>query len=266
MRISRKHAEDNYLSILANEPSGLGATRSNLSRLLRTLDFVGWSTHEESGRLDRRALTRYASGSANIFSRRDIKEAEKSAVSVLIDCSGSMDGRRIRIAEEIAVHLSRLLNRAKVPFAINGFHNDKQTSEQVGGGDWITTSTPTFIPFKRWGEAYGRVIAKLGSISECAIGGTPDYSAIYNAIEDISKRSESRKILFILTDAEGYSIEHMRHLQKFADTCGVTIVAIGIGNTDVTRCFTNSSNVINLSDLASTTFNSLLKTVEKKIR
>jgi len=266
MNINKETAEKNYLSIISNEPSGLGATRSNLSRLLRTLDFVGWSTHEESGRLDRRALTRYASGSANIFSRRDIKESEKSAVSVLIDCSGSMDGKRIRIAEQIAVHLSKLLSRAKVPFAITGFHNDKQTSDQTTSGEWIATSTPTFIPFKQWGETHGRAIAKLGAISEFAFGGTPDYSAVYNAIDEISKRAESRKILFILTDADGYSIEHMRHLQKFADTCGVTIVAIGIGHTDVTRCFANSENVHNISDLASSAFNSLLKTVNKRIK
>lgn len=265
LQINRNVAEARHAMVIKDEPQGLGATRSNLSRLLRSLDFVGWSTHEESGRLDRRALTRFASGSTSIFSRREIKEAEKSAVSVLIDCSGSMDNHSIVIAQEVAIHLSRILNRARVSFAVTGFHMDIRSEKELGG-TFVVTSTPRFIPFKQWGESYGRAIPKLGAIDQCAFGGTPDYSGIYNAIEDISRREEGRKILFVLTDADGYNLEHMKHLQKFADSCNVTIIAIGVGRTDVKKCFVNSTDVYNLDDLASTSFNALLKAVERKAR
>jgi hypothetical protein len=40
----------------------LGATRANLLKLLRSIDTVGWSRREESGRLDRRAFGRFACG------------------------------------------------------------------------------------------------------------------------------------------------------------------------------------------------------------
>ena len=265
MYVSRISSERRHAEIIAKEPAGLGATRANLSRLLRTLDFVGWSTHEESGRLDRRALTRYATGSANIFSRRDIKESEKTAVSILIDCSGSMEGNRIDIAQSVAVHLSRLLNRARVPFAVTGFHRDRGTWKNVNTETAII-SVPTFIPFKRWGESYGKAIPKLGAINACAYGGTPDYSAIHNALDEISLREESRKLLFVLTDAEGYAVQQIQHLQKLADSLGVTIIAIGVGYTDVEKCFTNAENVCDIKDLASASFNRLLKTVEKGIR
>ena len=39
---------------------GMGATKANLIRLLKSVDLVGWSSHEESGRLDRKAFSRYA--------------------------------------------------------------------------------------------------------------------------------------------------------------------------------------------------------------
>lgn len=265
MYVLRESCERRHAEIISKEPAGLGATRANLLRLLRTLDFVGWSTNEESGRLDRRALTRYAAGSVNIFSRRDIKESEKSAVSILIDCSGSMDNDRIVIAQEVAVHLSRLLNRARVPFAVTGFHRERSYSRAIKD-EFVQTSRPTFIPFKRWGESYGKAVAKLGSIDQSACGGTPDYSAIYNAIDEISQRQERRKILFILTDAEGYARQHIQHLQKMANDLGVAIIAIGIGRTDVEKCFTNAENIFDLKDLASGSFNRLLKTVEKGIR
>ena len=263
MRISRQTAESNYLRIASTEPAGLGATRANLARLLRSLDFVGWSTHEESGRLDRKALTRYATGSTAIFSRREHKEAEKPAVSVLIDCSSSMDGRRILIAEEIAIHLSKILNRSRVPFAVTGFHIGRNGYHLVNGNETVTC-TPTFIQFKQWGESFGKCVAKLGSISNAATGGTPDYSAIYNTIDEISRRDEQRKIVFLLTDADGYNRGHMKHLQKLADSMKVTIIAIGIGRTDVTQCFVNSQDVGSLDQLASTAFNQLLRVVERK--
>ena len=263
MRITRSVAESNYLRIASNEPAGLGATRANLSRLLRSLDFVGWSTHEESGRLDRRALTRYATGSSAIFSRRAYKEAEKSAVSVLIDCSSSMDGQRIVIAEEIAIHLSKIFNKSRVPFAVTGFHIGRGSYDHVNGNEAVT-SIPTFIQFKRWNEPFGQCTAKLGSIAHSAVGGTPDYSAIYNIIDDISHRQEHRRIVFILTDADGYNRGHMKHLQNFADSLGITLIAIGIGRTDVTNCFVNSQDVLDLSQLASTAFNQLLRVVERK--
>lgn len=263
--VNRVICEKRHKEVLANEPAGLGVTRANLSRLLRTLDYVGWSTHEESGRLDRRALTRYATGSANIFSRREIKESEKSAVSVLIDCSGSMDsGNRIQIAQVIAIHLSRLFHRARVSFAVTGFNRDRGSWARLNGTD-VVTSRPTFIPFKRWGESYGNAVPKLGAIDQYACGGTPDYSALYNAVDDLSRREENRKILFVLTDASGYNRSHMNAVQKFADTTNVTIIAIGIGATDVTKCFVNSEEVSDIADLASASFNRLLKTVERRL-
>lgn len=264
----RRDAEAHYKEVAGKSIHGIGVTRTNLHRLLRSIDFVGWSTHEESGRLDRRALTRFASGSANIFSRRMMTESETSAVSILIDCSGSMrdgdsTGRRIDTAQQIAIHLAKLFQQARVPFTVTGFKS--------GGSDavsdhstYVVTERPMFIPFKPWGKSLQSSIATMGAISSCAGGGTPDYSATVNAVTDLHARPESRKILFLLTDAESYNRKHMQHIQKMADKMNVTVVAIGIGRTDVQSCFVNAVNVGNLDDLASTSFNQLLKAVERK--
>lgn len=261
--INKSDGEQRFARDLANAPQGIGATRTNLQRLLHSLDFVGWSTNEESGRLDRRALTRFATGSANIFSRRQYIEAETSAVSVLIDCSGSMnDGSRITIAQQVAVHLSKMLQQARVPFAVTGFKTGNSDYLDNGG----TTERPTFLPFKPWRKTLQQSLATLGSISQCAGGGTPDYTSIVNSLDDLAQRTEHRRILFIITDAEGYDKNHMEHVQRLADTVGITIVAIGIQSRDTVRCFVNSASVNNLSDLGATAFNQLLKAVRNKVR
>jgi cobalamin biosynthesis protein CobT len=264
-RISKRDGEQRFANDLANAPQGIGATRTNLQRLLHSLDFIGWSKSEESGRLDRRALTKFATGSVNVFSRRQHIQAETSAVSVLIDCSGSMkDGdnkvSRIQIAQQVTVHLSKMLQQARVPFAVTGFRNGNVEYLSNGG----TMECPHFLPFKPWGKTLQQSLATIGSINESAQGGTPDYTALANAIDELAVRPEHRRILFIITDAEGYQRAHMEHLQRIADKVGVTIVAIGIQSYSVTRCFVNAVSVSDLSDLGKTAFNQLLKAVQRK--
>jgi cobalamin biosynthesis protein CobT len=266
MRFSKDTADAQYKQVLTDVPQGLGTTRSNLQRLLHSIDYVGWSRNEESGRLNRRALTKFATGSANIFSRREYVEAETSAVSVLIDCSGSMnDGTaqisRISVAQKIAIHLSKILQQSRVPFAVTGFHSGYESNQIIGNAH---VQVPVFIPIKTWKQSMQQAIPALGIIDQLATSGTPDYSAIYNALDDLGKRNEKRKILFLLTDANGYREEHMQHLQSLADKIGITIVAIGIQSNEVLDCFVNSAAVSDLSGLAGESFNQLLKAVKRK--
>jgi cobalamin biosynthesis protein CobT len=51
----------------------------------------------------------------------------------------------------------------------------------------------------------------------------------------------------------------MQYLQSLADKLNVTLIAIGIGRTDVKECFTNAEDVSRVDELASATFNKLLK-------
>jgi cobalamin biosynthesis protein CobT len=227
----------------------LGATRANLLKLLRSIDTVGWSRREESGRLDRRAFGRFACGDANIFSRRDYKEAECAAVEVLVDCSSSMDGRAIVQAQHIAVNLGNIFDKAKVSFQVDGFRTGGATGFEV-------------IPFKRWGESFRKAASKLGQIQHFALGGTPDYSATQYALTQLSKRTEAKKILFLLTDAEGFKQADVDQINATAKALGVTIVAIGIGDTEVEKLYTNAVNVKSIRDLAGQAFNALLKAIK----
>ena len=265
MQFSKSDCEVNFSAKYNNQPSGLGATRASLLRLLRSLDLVGWTTHEESGRLDRKAFTRFAVGSTAVFSKRQHIEAERSAVSVLIDCSGSMgnDGL-IETAESVAIQLSRILDKANVEFNVTGFYgNGGRESIRASGANKVDVEVryerPTFVPFKTWKDSLQKASAKLGSIRHWAQSSTPDYSSISITLEDLGLRTEQRKILFLITDANGYNKTHMRHLQNLADKLGIKLIAIGIGHTDVKECFRSGENVKSVNDLASATFNKLLK-------
>jgi cobalamin biosynthesis protein CobT len=227
----------------------LGATRASLLKLLRSIDTVGWNRREESGRLDRRAFGRFATGEVNIFSRRDYVEAECAAVEVLVDCSSSMsDDNAILQAQHIAVNLGNIFDKAKVSFQVDGFRSGGATGFQV-------------IPFKRWGESFRKAARKLGQIQHFASGGTPDYSATQYALTQLSKRPEAKKILFIITDASGFNKADVAQINATAKALGVTIVAVGIGYTEVENLYTNAVNVRSIKDLAGQAFNALLKAI-----
>jgi cobalamin biosynthesis protein CobT len=265
MLINKTQAQMSYSVEFNSEPSGLGATKATIQRILRSLDLVGWNTHEETGRLDRKAFTRYATGSTAVFSKRHHVEAQASAVTILIDCSGSMgNGGRIQTAQSVAIQLSKMLDKANASFNVVGFHGGQGHASQNPTGattDGILASIEftEFIPFKTWNESLTKASAKLGSISGWAKHSTPDYSALSISLEELSKRDEQRKILFFLTDADSYTKSHMVHLQGIADKLGIKIIAIGIGKTDVEQCFKIAQNVENVNNLADASFGKLLK-------
>ena len=261
---NKERCELRFSEKFNGQTQGLGATRSNILRLLRSLDLVGWSTHEESGRIDRKAFTRFSTGSTAIFSKRQHVEAERSAVSILIDCSGSMDScNRIQNAQDVAIQLSRILDKANVSFSVTGFYGGKDFENLRGKGlkDAIRENV-TFLPFKTWKENLARASAKLGAMDLCAKRSTPDYSALSLSLEDLSRRDEQRKILFILTDADGYDKSHTKHLQSLADSLNIKIIAIGMGRAEVSAFFKNGSNVTDVRDLASASFNKVLQVLK----
>lgn len=264
MSFNKSECENKFSYLFNTQHSGLGGVRANIIRLLRSVDLVGWSTHEENGRLDRRAFTRFAVGSTSVFSRRQHVEATKSAVSILIDCSGSMgrnEYERIKTAQAIAIQLGKILDKADVSFSVTGFHGMVDCDVYVSRDDRsrVVTEYTTFIPFKTWKESLSKASAKMGAIDQCANGGTPDYSALTLAVEDLARQEEQRKILFLLTDADEYNIDRMKKVQDLADKLNVKIVAIGMGNTKVAKCFDVAENVTNVSGLASASFGKLLK-------
>lgn len=263
--MNRIESQQRWSACINKPVSGLGATKATLRRFLRSIDCVGWSRREESGRIDRRALTRFAVGDANIFSRREYAEAETSAVSILVDVSSSTNYmidyskniRRCEVFQEIAIHLSKLISDAGCSVAVTGFSGSRIDTSN-GAEDHVS-----FTALKDWGESISQAAPAIASITDITGGGTPEYHSIRLAIEEVSKRPEHRKVLFILTDADDFDFNGAQYLGKVAEKLGVVIVAIGCGDADITKCFTNAARVTNAADVFTASFNNLLRSLRK---
>ena len=244
--IDKSSSLDRFTACLADKVNG--ATRANLLRILRSADLIGRSSREESGRLDRRGFVRFSTGDANIFCRREVKEVERAAVQVMVDCSGSMSSV-MKNAQEVTISLGNILDKAKVAFAVTGFTTHRD-------------ATLGLLSLKSWGQTLRQAAPVLGSLDKFSISGTPDYQALHWGIEQLIKRTENRKVLFVITDATSYRKNQMDQINKIAKSFGVTIVAVGIGHTDVEEYFKYAVNVHNAKSLGGHAFNTLLRAVK----
>ena len=261
--VDRASALEFFEQEISKPPTAMGATRAALGQMLRSLDLVGWSRNEESGRLDRKALTRLSAGATTVFSRRTTKVADKSAVTVLVDCSGSMMSEMV-MAASATIQLAKMLEQARVSVRVIGFTgSDPDTGEGFDADTGTDEQVLVIVPFKERGETLRAAAPKMGGIKNCASAGTPDYAALMHGIEELATQPESRKVLFFLTDAGSYDKKHIAQAQKFADRMGVTVIAIGIG-CNVTRLFKHGANVSNIADLGGSTFTALLRTLKAK--
>lgn len=260
--LERERCREFFEEQIASPPKAIGATRAALSQMLRSIDLVGWSRNEESGRLDRKAFTRLAAGATTVFSRRDMKAADRSAVTILVDCSGSMAGEVMAITAQVSIQLAKMLEQAKVNTAVIGFTGSEPNDnhdDDTGRDEQVLVT----VPFKNRGESLRAAAEKMGAIRDCASSGNPDYAALMFAIEEIATQPEQRKVIFFLTDTGSYDKSHMKQAQLFADRLNVTLIAIGIG-ARVEGLFKHGADVYNLSALGGRTFTALLRTLRAK--
>lgn len=256
---------ESFATVLQQQHAGIGSAKAALRRFLKSVDTVGWSRREESGRIDRRALTRFATGDANIFSRREVAECETSAVSILVDLSGSTDEpvrlgsstKRSWVFRDIAVHLSKLISDVGCTVAVNGFYGTKKR-DNIGLQERVI-----FTELKGFGESITAAAPAIAAIPQLVAGSTPEFNSIKIAIEQVAARPERRKVLFILTDADAFNLEAVKHLDEVAKKLGVVVVAIGCGNAPIEQCFTNSARVNTASELFTSSFTKLLHSLKE---
>jgi len=259
---SRALAEGAFYAATKEKFAGIGATKASLRKLLASIDNVGWSRREESGRVDRRAFPRFAVGERSVFSRREYKEADRSAVSILVDVSGSTSEtiggglKRINAFFSVTANLCKLLDECGASVSVTAFHGDRYQT-QSGLSEKVT-----FIELKRFNQSLRSSAGYIGALPCLSQGCTPDYASVYETLVDLSTRSEERKVLILITDADTFITGNHRHLEKLADKLGIVIVALCIGG-DISACYTHHANVKSAAELFSGAFNKLLNAIRK---
>ncbi len=230
-----KPDKDSYFASLERVrryiPAMSGVLRSNGSD--RSLELRGL----RSGSLDTGKLAEAVQGVESIYRRETTVRADRMAVCILVDESGSMDGDKIEAARDTAV----LLNEALAPV--------RNVDLYIYGH---TTESGSFVRLNVYKEGNGSKFDKyvLGSLE--ADYSNVDSKAIREAAARVRARTQDKCLFIVISDGAPCEPEvNVRNAVRDLTRDGFTVVSVGIDfEYDPSTMYENHVDMTDLSRLA----------------
>lgn len=253
----------------------VGPLQKELERAVAARSAAVFTGGHRSGRLHGSALSRMLVGvhDDRVFRRKQENTTKDVAVSILIDCSGSMDGENITIASQTAYALSSVLDRIGIVNEVLGFTTLREVpqellKEEEETGIHYSRREGIYIPiFKQFSDRMGAPVKRRLAIMPNTrfLRNNIDGESVQIAASRLAARREKRKVLMVLSDGQPACVGdmvalngHLRSVVEDVEKTGIEVVGIGIC-TDAPKHF-YPKNVV-LDDVAD-----LPKTVMSRVR
>lgn len=254
----------------------INVVRRKLERVLLSQQNRGWEGGHEFGKLDSRRLVGAYRADPKVYKAREPVAELDTAVTLLVDLSGSMCGYEADLATDVIVVLSEVLAKVNIPFEVTGFNSRSNAPGE--GEDWRLAyrshakTYARFEPidiyvFKAFDERFAEAKPIIGQIAEHAGGNNVDGEALMMVYPRLAKRSERRKVLMVLSDGAPACVTNMDHLlaKHLKDTVkhiaktGVECIGIGIATEQVKHYYLRNVVVNDLADLGNRAIEQLAK-------
>ncbi len=268
-----KGSADVYDSVLAEMSGTINMLRRKLERALIAKQTRDWDVAKEHGRLDTKRLTAAVAGRTTVFKQRTDRMEMDTALTLLLDLSGSMSGYKILVARQCAIAIAEAVDRTGIKYEMLGFDNQfsgswcceyrKQFKEQ--NGRLYNRQEPLRMSvFKHFDERLFEAKGAIGTIVEMADGNNADGEALLHAVNRLNARTEKRKVMMVLSDGypQAWGTGHNQHLKDVCndiEASDVDLVGIGIQSDAVERFYDKHVVVSHISDLEGEVMNQLSK-------
>jgi cobalamin biosynthesis protein CobT len=246
---------------------GLGI---EIAQLIRTAEQAFYSMKRtriirgvKHGDIDLTRLPSIAKGlSPNVYARKTEGTDLNTAVSIVIDLSGSM-GSSLKSVEKVLAALGEMFAKIGIPFEIFGTSTFSPVSPNTAFTRWKGVQYHHYKHFEEnWNAVKGRVT------SLASMGNNIDGEAVEYAAVSLMQRKETRKIVFSINDGEpcagqGDDGVFAHHLKKTCDKvrgAGVEVYAIGI-NTSNPATYYGKNNFIEMNSGSSLFSTEIVKTL-----
>ncbi|MBA9898815.1 cobaltochelatase CobT-related protein [Burkholderia cepacia] len=244
-----------------------------LERALKVDEQTRWKREQERGELDRMALARLVTspGYRTPFRVRRAAPGRDAAVGLLIDCSGSMAGRKIELARLCAAALCDALMQLGFACEALGYSSVEDAAMRAHYQRWIDAGRDTF-GYNRFVErldlrVYKRFDSDNPSGLACIECGheNPDGEALSWAAERLLAQRARRRILMVLSDGypatgDGNPAILRTDLRARVDALRerrVELIGVGILDDSVEAFYPVSSVVEHLHELPAAAFSVL---------
>ena len=248
-----------------------------LERALKVDEQTRWKREQERGELDRMSLARLVTspGYRTPFRVRRAAPGRDAAVGLLIDCSGSMAGRKIELARLCAAALCDALTQLGFACEVLGYSSIEDAAMRAHYQRWIDAGRDTF-GYNRFVErldlrVYKRFDSDNPSGLACIECGheNPDGEALSWAAERLLARRARRRILMVLSDGypatgDGNPAILRTDLRARVDALRerrVELIGVGILDDAVETFYPVSSVVEHLHELPGAAFSVLSDTL-----
>jgi cobaltochelatase CobT len=267
---------DDYDAAKADVNDQIGTLKRKLSTVLRARQQTYFQGDKDDGSIDPGALYGLKTGERRVFAQQTIAESANTAITLLVDLSGSMASpekkgghSRSYYAKRTAIALAETLDAVGVSFEVLGFHNDASEdgdyykhgttfdrwSAQNGGA---TRFGPFRIrPFKLFTDRLRRVRDRFSTIDDVG-GHNGDGDALMFAAKRLATRPELRKMLIVISDglpegpAPSALLRKQLHevIREITDA-GIETYGIGAGYAGVREyyCAANGAQSVVINDL-----------------
>lgn len=199
-----------------------------------------------TGALNIRKLHTLATGNTKVFLRRGELAGVNTAVHILLDASGSMNGASMTLASQACFAVASALHGIKgISIGVTAFPGEKVHDTREHQGHWSTVA-----PLLRHNEKLHTAFAMSAG------GGTPMDAALWWALQQMYPLPELRKIILLITDGspdnKDLALEAIAMVKSFR----FEVYGIGIADACIQTLLPGrESRVIsNITELASSMF------------
>jgi len=182
-------------------------------------------------------IHRVLSGDLRIFNKREDRTQANTAVHVLTDLSGSMNGHKERTAREASLSIALALEAIPgVSPAVTYFSGDSAdpVRSALRHGQLVRNNIAHFIEPTR--------------------GVTPMAEGIWFAAFELSKLQELKKMIIVVTDGVPSNKKACHKVIELCEGSDIEMVGIGINSPKVDAFFNRSIQINSVDELRSTLF------------
>ncbi|MDO4936892.1 MAG: hypothetical protein Q4E62_03160 [Sutterellaceae bacterium] len=238
------------------------AVQKKLERAIAARSMAVWTPGHRSGKLHAASLSRVLLNDSRVFRRKEEGESKDVSVSLLIDCSGSMSGAKIKLAAQAGYVFLQVLTRMGIKCEAIGFTTLRG---DLSGGDWGDYSRvePLYIPiFKSFNDKLDyNVKQRLVSVASDENGvlrNNVDGESVQIAANRLLSQPTKGKILIVLSDGEpeahGNWSAQASHLRATVNEVSrkVKVIGIGVLSSAVKRYYPKSVVINDIGKLPTT--------------
>jgi cobalamin biosynthesis protein CobT len=230
--------------------------QKDIERMMASQSHVIRTPGHRNGKLHAPSLFRVPQGDPRVFTQKQEHESKDTAVSVVIDNSGSMGGPKMALAMTAGYALCSTLDRVKIAnevigFTTGGWGGMPASMREAMANDakaarirWDRT-TPLVLPiYKTFDERLTATVkARFAFMknAQAGLAGNVDGESLEYAAERLLKRSEKRKVMLVLSDGQPAGSHkcgpHLTYVVKQLGKMGIECVGIGIMDDSVSRFY-----------------------------